>query len=492
MNTNKKAVVIGAGIAGIAAAIRLRKLGFEVVVFESAATYGGKIKEYLWNGFRFDTGPSLFTLPELVDELFELCDKNPRDYYTYKTLKSITRYFYEDGIVINSYSNPIEFANEVVEKTKVDSNVVLSFLKKQAKTYRLLAPIFLENPIHIIGKLLKISNIPALIHVANPSFLLSMNKVNAAWFKNKYLVRLFNRYGTYNGSNPYTMPSLFNIISHLEHNVGAYLPEKGIRSIADSLYKLAMEEGVVFQFNSFVDNINVNHKKTDGIKAKGIDYQADIVVSNMDVNNTYSQLLGQTNAPKMYLQNQKSTSALIFHWAVKGNFEALDVHNILFAKNYEEEFEYLFHKMEMYHDPTIYIYISSKTVANDAPVGFENWFVMVNTPHLGDFNLDVEATRKSIQNKIKNYLKIDIEPLIQNENTITPTDLQNTTHSFLGSLYGASSNNMMSAFLRHPNFSKVENLYFCGGTVHPGGGIPLSLMSAKIVASLVQESIEKQ
>jgi len=485
---NKKAIVIGAGIAGLAASIRLRKQGFDVEVFESATTYGGKIKEYKWEEFRFDTGPSLFTLPELVDDLFTLCNKNPRLYFNYKSLKSITKYFYEDGVVINSYSDPQAFATEVNEKLKLDANIVLTFLKKQQKTYKLLAPIFLENPIHLFSRLFKFKNIPALMYVSNPSFLFSMNKVNKAWFKNEYLVRLFNRYGTYNGSNPYKMPSLFNIISHLEHNVGAYLPEHGIRSIADAVYKLAIEEGVKFNFDACVEKILVKDNKAIGIKSQYVDYQADVVVTNMDVNNTYAKLLDRTKAPQLYLQNEKSTSALIFHWAVKGNYNILDVHNIVFAKNYEEEFSYLFAKKEMYFDPTIYLYISSKAIANDAPEGHENWFVMVNTPHIADWKLDVNVVRRLILNKIEAYTGIAIENQILNENVTTPTDLQNTTHSYLGSLYGASSNSLISAFLRHPNFSNVKNLYFCGGTVHPGGGIPLALLSAKIATDLVKES----
>jgi len=484
---NYKAIVIGSGIGGMAAAIRLVKLGFEVKVFESDDTHGGKIKAYNWEGFRFDTGPSLFTLPALVDELFALYNKNPRAYYNYKALPSITRYFYENGLEINSYSDPKRFASEVHLKLNVKENVVLGFLEKQAKTYRLLAPIFLENPIHVFSRLLKLKYLPALIHVLNPSFLSSMNAVNKAWFKNDFLVRLFNRYGTYNGSNPYKMPSLFNIISHLEHNVGAYLPENGMRSIVDALYKLATEEGVQFYFNTYVKTIVEKGGEAIGISTQDAQYQADVIVSNMDVNNTYAKLLPESKAPTLYLNNQKSTSALIFHWAVKGTFDKLDVHNILFATKYEEEFDYLFTKKEIYHDPTIYIYISSKAVKTDAPEACENWFVMINTPHTGHLKLDIQAIRKMIIGKIDKYLKIDIEPLITHEHTITPEDLQNSTHSYLGSLYGASSNSILSAFLRHPNFSQIKNLYFCGGTVHPGGGIPLALLSAKIATELISE-----
>ncbi len=485
---NKKSIVIGAGIAGLATAIRLRKQGFEVKIFESAHIAGGKIREYTWQDFRFDCGPSLFTLPELVDELFVLCGKNPGDYFNYRPLQSITRYFYEDGIEINAFAEPGKFAKEVKDKLKVDEEIVLRFLQKQEKSYRLLAPIFLENSIHQFAKLFKFRNIPALWHVSNPKFLWSMNKVNHDWFRENHLISLFNRYGTYNGSNPYVMPSLFNIISHLEHNVGAYLPEKGMKDIVNSVYKLAVEEGVEFEFGSYVDKINVEEGKATGIRSNGMNYMADVVVSNMDVNNTFSKLLPEVKPPKIYLNNQKSTSALIFHWSIVGEYPKLDLHNILFANDYKEEFECLFDKQTIYYDPTIYIYISSKMVKTDAPQNHENWFVMINTPHLGNWKLDVDAVKKNILRKIEKYTSIKIGDRILNENIITPEQLAETTHSYLGSLYGASSNSIISAFLRHPNFSKVRNLYFCGGTVHPGGGIPLALMSAKIAASLINEN----
>jgi phytoene desaturase len=488
--SRKKVVIIGAGIAGMAASIRLIKMGYEVDVYEASDTFGGKIKEHSWQDYRFDSGPSLFTMPELVDELFILCQKDPRKYINYKQLPIVTKYFYQNGTVINSYSDAVEFAKEAKLKLGVNEQVIHSYLKIQKKTYELLAPIFLENPIHIFSRLFKFKNLKALWHIMNPRFLLTMHKVNNNHFKNKELTQLFNRYGTYNGSNPYVMPSLFNIISHLEHNKGAYLPEKGMRQVVGSIYQLAVEEGVRFHFNLYVNSVTSDRLTATGVKVMGVDIPADQVVSNMAVNNTFEKLLPNVKAPKHYLKNEKSTSALIFQWAMKGNFPQLDVHNILFAKDYKAEFDHLFGLKKIYIDPTVYIYISSKVVKGDAPSGGENWFVMVNTPHLtGNENWDdlKLELKKIIINKINIFLKQDLEEHILNENCITPADLQNTTHSYLGSLYGGSSNSMISAFLRHPNFSKVKGLYFCGGTVHPGGGIPLCLLSAKITAGLIKE-----
>ncbi len=485
----QNAIIVGAGVAGLACAIRLQKQGYDVTIFEAADTPGGKIKSYQWQDFRFDTGPSLLTLPHLVDEIFELCGKNPRDYFQFIQLPLVTKYFYSDGKIVDSYSDPIKFANEAHQKLQVNPNIVTSFLNTQKKTYQLLAPIFLENPIHIFSRLLRIKNIPALIKISNPVLLFSMNFVNSYIFKNNYLVRIFNRYGTYNGSNPYKMPSLFNIISHLEHNQGAYLPSQGMFAIVDALHKIAIEIGVKFNFNSYVDSILVANNTAYGVQSNGQKHQANVVVSNMDINFSYKKLLSSQKAPKIHLNTPQSSSALIFHWAIQTTTPILDVHNILFADNYKEEFGYLFDKKLLYFDPTIYLYISSKCVSNDAPAGSENWFVMINVPHITDQNLqiDIIEARTCIIAKINRFLKINIEANIIHENITTPQSLQNTTHSYLGSLYGGSSNTIISAFLRHPNYSAIKKMYFCGGTVHPGGGIPLCLLSAKITSNLIEE-----
>jgi len=208
----------------------------------------------------------------------------------------------------------------------------------------------------------------------------------------------------------------------------------------------------------------------------------------MDIFSTYKKLLPQSKAPKRILSQERSSSALIFYWGVKGAFPQLDLHNIIFSNNYKEEFDYIFDKKQVHHDPTIYINISAKCNSNDAPVGCENWFVMINTPsNVGqDWESIISKAKTDIISKINRNLKIDLESLIQCETSLDPRSIETKTMSHQGSLYGTSSNNRFAAFLRHPNFSKrIKGLYFVGGSVHPGGGIPLCLNSAKIVSNLL-------
>ena len=216
--------------------------------------------------------------------------------------------------------------------------------------------------------------------------------------------------------------------------------------------------------------------------------QSDIIVTNTDVNFTYEKLLNQKYSHKS-LKNESSSSDLIFYWAMKKSYNQLDLHNIFFSSNYKEEFNSIFEKKEIYADPTIYVNISSKDIITDAPPNCENWFVMINSPYNLEQNWDsqISITKKQIIAKLEKILGKKIEQNIIKEKVYSPIDLELNTNSFNGSLYGSSSNNIMSSFMRHPNFSnKIKNLFFCGGSVHPGGGIPLAILSSKIVSDLIE------
>ena len=219
---------------------------------------------------------------------------------------------------------------------------------------------------------------------------------------------------------------------------------------------------------------------------------ADLVVSNMDVYHTYHRLLPQVKTPKRVNTQERSSSGLIFYWGIQGAFNLLGLHNIFFSGNYKVEFDHLFNKKTIYEDPTVYVNITSKLNAEDAPQGHENWFVMVNAPSNEgqDWDTMIRNTREAILTKLSRSLGRDIRHLVVTEAVLDPVKLEQRTSSFKGSLYGTSSNSKFAAFLRHPNFSsRIKGLYFCGGSVHPGGGIPLCLLSAKIVSDLVPAAV---
>jgi phytoene desaturase len=316
----------------------------------------------------------------------------------------------------------------------------------------------------------------------------SLNTLNESMLKEPHLVQLFNRYATYNGSSPYKTPGIMSMIPHLELHLGTYFPKGGMHSITTSLYELAMRQGITFHFGQKVDKILVTKRRAVGIQVKDKQHYADVIVSNMDIFSTYEKLLPDQSHPKRILSQERSSSAVIFYWGIRKQFPELDLHNIFFSQDYQKEFTNLFEHKTLCDDPTVYINITSKEEVGDAPSGCENWFVMVNAP--GDYGQDwnklVAQVRENIINKINRLLGIDIEPLIEVEDVLSPPLIEQRTSSYRGALYGTASNSKFTAFLRHPNFSsRIKQLYCSGGSVHPGGGIPLCLLSAKITSDLI-------
>ena len=483
----KKAIVIGAGLGGLSVAIRLAVKGYDVTVFEANKHAGGKMNELRLGDYRFDTGPSLFTMPELVEELFNLAGHNMDDYLKSQRLQETCRYFFDDQTIINGFSDIEKFGQEVEKKTKVESNQVIDYLKKSKFIYDTTAPLFLNQSLHKLKTFLSFNVFLSMIKLPFLGVFKSMNAANERQFKNQKIVQLFNRFATYNGSNPFLAPAILNIIPHLEFNKGAYFPNNGMYSIADALFNLAKKIGVKFKFNQKVDSIETNGNATVGFKINEQIFSSDLIICNTDIYFAYKHLLKQPLKAKKVLKQERSTSALIFYWGIKKEFNNLDLHNILFSEDYQNEFSCL-QKGTISNDPTVYINITSKLNKSDAPNGSENWFVMINVPSDNNQNWDelIKESRKNIIDKINKTLHTDIESFIEQEQVLEPRLIESMTGSFKGSLYGTSSNSRMAAFFRHPNFSKeFNNLYFCGGSVHPGGGIPLALSSAKIVDSLI-------
>lgn len=493
MNTiqaNKRAVVIGAGIAGIASAIRLQMKGFEVTVYEKNAYPGGKLSVFQLGEYRFDAGPSLFTMPQFVEELFLLAGKKTADYFEYVKHPTSCKYFWQDGTQLHAESDVQRFAEKVRETFQIEEDVILKKLQKAAFINETIGDLFLEQSLHQPSNFFNFKTLKSILKMGKFDLDKTLHQANQKDLKHPKMVQLFDRFATYNGSNPYKTPGIMGIIPHYEHNVGTFFPTKGMNSITTSLVQLAEDLGVKFQYNEIVKEIilDKSQKKVLGIETENGKILADVVFSNMDIYFTYHHLLPNYPKPIKTLSQERSSSAIVFYWGIRKEFKELDLHNIFFAEDYKAEFEAIFEQKTMYKDPTIYINISSKICKEDAPNQSENWFVMVNAPADIGQNWEelVANTKKNVIEKLNTHFKIDIESLIECEEILDPRTIESKTSSYQGSLYGTSSNSKFSAFLRHPNFKKnIKGLYFIGGSVHPGGGIPLCLLSAKIATNHV-------
>lgn len=482
-------VVIGSGVAGLAAAIRLAAKGHAVQVFEAAATPGGKLAEFSEDGYRFDMGPSLFTRPDLVEELFRLTGTDITGRFRYIQLDEANRYFWEDGTRVTGWCDADRFAAELEDKLGVPAQRVKAHLKRSNDLLASTGRTFLEHSLHRTSELLRGGFFKALTSVRPAELFRSLDSVNrTALDDHAKAVQLFDRFATYNGSDPYRTPGLMRMIPGLEHGQGAFYPVNGMYSITRALHLLAVDMGVRFHFNTPVDRILLDPAlhKVIGVRAGGTTHEAPMVISNMDVVPTYRRLLPDIKAPERTLGQERSSSALVFYWGVQADHTELGLHNILFSNDYRAEFAHLFDRLELYHDPTVYINITSKHTPGDAPKGCANWFTMINAPRdVGQYDeARIAFARERILEKVRRTLGIDLGPLIAVERVLDPRSIAARTSSHQGSLYGTSSNSPWAAFLRHPNdHPHIAGLHFCGGSVHPGGGIPLALLSARIATS---------
>ena len=436
-------------------------------------------------------GPSLFTMPNLIEELFEIAKKPIEDYFTYKQKSVICNYFFEDGTKFIAPADKYAFAKSASNTFDVEERTMLDYLYKCENKYDLTASLFLENSLHKISTYLSKKTIIALLNLTKLDINKNLSDYNSSFFKDPRLIQFYNRFATYNGSSPYQTPGIMSMIPNLEQSFGTYFPKGGMHQITKSLESLAKDIAIKFNFNNKVDEIITNRSRVCGIKIGKDFIPSDIVISNADIFPTYKKLLRNEKAPNRILSQERSSSALIFYWGITKKFPDLDLHNIFFSTDYKKEFKSIFEDQLISNDPTVYINISSKEELNDAPKGCENWFTMVNAPTNNgqDWDTIIKRARINIIKNLNRVLKVDLNQLINYESILDPRDIEKNTQSYQGSIYGAASHSKFSAFLRHPNFSSsISNLYFCGGCVHPGGGIPLCLWSGKITADLIYKT----
>ena len=490
---NKTVAVIGGGLGALSGAIRLARLGFAVQLFEKNPRLGGKVNEVVLSDYRFDTGASLLTMTSVIDELFDFAGFKRSDYLDFVPIDPICRYFFRDGSMMDASADMAKMKTAIAQLSPNEVKGYERFLKYSERIHDLTAEIFMFTPIHEFGKLLRLRYFRTLFRLHHIDPFRTVHQSVSRFFSDPRLVQLFDRYATYNGSDPFQAPATLNIIPYIEYGLGGYYIKGGIYRLVDALKRVACALGVQIRTSAKVETIHHDGKRVSGVQVNRERFHADYVLCGADAVVAYQELIDGLQQQREKLnQLEPSLSGMVFLWGVRAKHPTLAHHNIIFSSDYRTEFKQIFRDRHVPDDPTLYIAITSKADAAHAPADGENWFVLLNMPYLAPGQLwekEKIRMRKVVLDRLK-QLGFDIADRIEVEQIYTPEDFCALYASNQGSIYGVSSNRKTTAFRRLPNRSRLlDGLYFAGGSVHPGGGIPLVILSGKMAATLIAEAL---
>lgn len=489
----KPIIIIGAGIGGLSTAVRLAAVGRKVLVLEQNNAVGGKMGQLQHDGYRWDTGPSVITMRPVLEELFAAAGRRLEDYLTLLPVEPLTRYFYPDGTILDATRDLSRMAAQIGALDERDVEGYLAYLAYAARLHRITGPTFIYDEPPSWRSFTRVSPFDALRIDAWRS----MDAAIRSFVRSPHLRQLLGRFATYVGGSPYQAPATLNVIAHVELTGGVWYPQGGIYRIAQALARLAGELGVEIRTGCPVQQIQVAGNKLQGVVlADGELMAAETVVANVDVATVYQKLLPSHIATPQRLARltrvEPSCSGFIMLLGVTGSHPQLAHHNIFFSGDYRREFADIFQRGLPPDEPTIYVAITSKTDPTHAPKGAENWFVLVNAPAVDarfDWSSQAAAYRERVLARLATF-GFEVRGKIQTEQILTPLDLARLTGAWHGALYGASSNHPLTAFRRpHNQSSDMHGLYFVGGTTHPGGGVPMVMLSGKVVANMITRPI---
>lgn len=489
-------VIVGAGLGGLAAAIRLAYAGYRVRLLEKNERVGGKMNIVEAAGYRFDTGPSLFTMPWVVRDLFRSVGRDADAALQIVPVDPVCRYRWPDGTRFDHHAALAPLVGEVTRLDPRDAGGLFRFLAWAERIYAATAEPFLLAPFEGLRDFVTprfLRDAPAL----DPFH--TLDQAVQRFFRSPYLRQVFNRYATYNGSSPYRAPATFAIIPYIEFAEGGWYLKGGMYSLALALEALARELGVTIELNTEVTQICVDAQtkrpRVTGVQlGDGRIIEANRILVNADALHALRHYVAPEHRRRWNNRRidrvEPSCSGFVLLLGVDRDYPQLAHHNIFFSQNYPAEFRALFDLQIPAPDPTVYVAVTARSDPAHAPPGHLNLFVLVNAPATSSrFHWEREAQgyRDLVVRKLEWLGLRDLEAHIRYEHRITPADFASRYRGWRGALYGPSSNGKLAAFLRPPLRSPdVQGLYFVGGAAHPGGGIPLVLLGGRAVAKMIQ------
>ncbi len=492
----QKTAIVGGGLGGLAAACTLAARGHRVTLFESNARVGGKAAVLEQDGYRFDMGPTILTVPSVLHRIFGEAGKRLEDYLTLIELDPQWRCFFEDGSQLDLHRDVAEMSGKIAEfsdKTG-DRSGYESFIGWSDDLHRISENFFFWKP---VGGLKDVFNAAGLV---DPKLLKDVLKMKMgtsvatairSHIKDERAAQMIDHFTQYVGSSPDASPAILCAIAHMQTSEGVWYPQGGTRAVPQALEKLATELGVEICTNAKVEAIVHDHTRVQGVKIAGGDGERefDAVVSNCDSVRTFRELIG--SAPNNIFAGQRAyepaCSGVVLYLGLKERYDQLLHHNFVFSRDPHEEFHAIYDQGIPAPDPTCYVCAPSPTDPGVAPKGGEALYVLVHTPYLRegqDWREMLPGYRQIILDKLKTCAGLtDIEERIATESALTPQDINDRYHVLNGAIYGLASHGKFNGAFKPSNRRpELDGLYLCGGAAHPGPGMPMVLMSGWIAA----------
>lgn len=490
MNRNKTAIIIGAGIGGIATAVYLVGNGYKVDIFEKNSSPGGRCGQLIRDGHRFDLGATMMMMPGIYKDVFRSLGIPLFENRDIHPLEDLYRIYFDDNEVL-SFSPDKEKMKSQLEKIEPGS-----FMRSQKyvddgyKIYKL-------GIDKLIGR--NFDSIFQLVNFRNAGLLIKLKTYISNWayakkfFRNNHLLMAYTFQNIYVGQSPFTSPALFSMVPAAELVEGSFFPEGGMFSIVEKLLSAARSKGVNIHYDSPAAKINVIKDKAESITLEnGTVIKADVIVANADLPYVYRRLLPDKRKSARIDKLKYSCSAICFHWGLDKSYPRLGHHNVFLSDGFREGLDSIFRNKSVSNSPSFYVHAPCRSDLSAAPEGGDTLSIIVGAGHVDrtrqqDWESLKEKTRSAVIKRLRQAGLEDIEKHIRVEMCYTPESWENACNITRGSVFGSLAHNIfqMGYFRPHNRHDRYRNLYFTGGSTHPGNGIPNVLLSAKLTAERI-------
>ena len=482
-------IVIGGGYGGLASATLLAASGHTVSLYEKNQSLGGKAGMLEVGGFRFDTGPSWYLMPEVFKHYFKLLKEKPEDYYTLKRLDPAYRVFYQDSDAIDIHSD-LKSDKAAFEALEAGASTQLQAYLKDAKyKYNVSMQRFLYKN---YDKLTDFLTPEVLREAPKLQLFEKMHPYVRRFFTQEKLQKIMEYPLVFLGASPFNAPALYSLMSHVDFNQGVFYPDGGIYSVTEAMVTLATKHGVDLHTDTAVKRIMVTKKRASGVELEsGEIIEADLVISNTDRHFTETVLLpekSRDHSERYWKKRTLAPSALLLYLGVQGKLPALTHHNLLFSSDWKKNFAQIFDSPEWPDKPSLYVCKPSASDKSVAPKDCENLFVLV----------PIAAGLKYTQSELDKYIDHILEtietsmsvPALREKLVVKRSfcvkDFESTYNSFQGTALGLAHTLRQSALWRPNNTSKkVKNLLYVGADTNPGIGLPMALISAELAVKRI-------